>query len=227
MDSRGVVNCREMVRFWNEYHNNQFHRDSCLRETVDSLSGLLFSCPNPRVLEIGCGAGHNLPLFAPFASAVYGCDVSNIALRQAEHYVGGRIRLSRCHPHWIPLANETFDLIILSKVLSTLADGGCQFSLVNSIHRLLRLTGKLLLLDFVHNQESLGRYASHWIGRTPAHIISPSWSSISFVHFRSDDFSRILFPMRRLVGYETQLLSCHGRLERGYAAVFQKLGGIQ
>jgi SAM-dependent methyltransferase len=221
---QSVTNITEnnLLKFWDEYHRRKLQQGECLRETVRSLSGILFSQSNLKILEIGCGAGNNLTILSSFASVTYGCDVSRIALDCARQFTGGKIQLLHCPLSWIPLSDQSFDIIVLSKVLSTLADDGLHFSLVQSIQRLLRPSGRLLLMDYIYSQKLDGNYVSQRIGKTLANILSPSWSSIDFVHFNPDDLCRIFAPLRYVVGYEKEMLSCRGHSERGYVSVFQK-----
>lgn len=101
-----------------------------------------FGITKPRkVLEIGCGEGGNLLPFAQAGCEVYGMDLCDQRIRQAEQFF--RKRGLRSHL-WVGDAvtyewgDERFDLILLHDVIEHVADKEC---LLRQMHALLAPEG--------------------------------------------------------------------------------------
>lgn len=131
--------------------------------------------PN-RILEIGCGTGHNLlRLQGRFPGAeIHGLDLSASMLQVARQRLKNRVHLWQ-QPYNMPLTrarlhSEPFDLIVASYALSMFNPGWEQA--IDSICQDLRPGGCLALVDF---HDTRFAWFRHWMTmnhvRMDAHLL--------------------------------------------------------
>ncbi len=129
----------------------------------DAIRAALAGKPFRSLLDLGTGTGRMLEMFGPDLERGLGIDLSLDMLLLA------RDRLERAgHKHCsvrqgdiydLPLANDSFDVVILHQVLHFLDDGGRA---VREAARVLRPGGRLLVVDFApHEQEFLREQFAH------------------------------------------------------------------
>ncbi|RDV04855.1 ArsR/SmtB family transcription factor [Undibacter mobilis] len=119
--------------------------------------------PFRSLLDLGTGTGRMLELFAPRIERGLGLDLSPDMLLLARDRLerGG---LKNCSVRQgdlydLPLADDSFDVIILHQVLHFLDDGGRA---IREAARVLRPGGRLLVVDFApHEQEFLREQFAH------------------------------------------------------------------
>lgn len=102
-----------------------------LERCLEAISG-----QSGRVLEIGCGAGRHcraLRKYRPDLS-VFGCDISETALREARAE-GGGVAYDRGDATNLPYPNDYFDAVVLFDVLEHVDD---VRKAVSEIYRILR-----------------------------------------------------------------------------------------
>ena len=108
-----------------------------------------------RILEIGCGTGHNLPMLARFGT-VDAVEIDDAARAIAERRLGRSISSARL-PELAGIADGHYDLIALLDVLEHVED---DVAALKSIARRLRPGGTILL--------TVPQYSWMWSGHDVA-----------------------------------------------------------
>jgi ubiquinone/menaquinone biosynthesis C-methylase UbiE len=115
------------------------------------------------LLDLGTGTGRMLELFGPEIERGLGLDLSLDMLLLARDRLE-RAGLKNCSVRQgdiydLPLANDSFDVVILHQVLHFLDDGARA---IHEAARVLRPGGRLLVIDFApHEQEFLREQFAH------------------------------------------------------------------
>jgi SAM-dependent methyltransferase len=97
--------------------------------------------PAPRILDCGCGTGHNLTMLRQFGRA-YGIDITWSGLAYA-HDQGERA-VARASVSGLPFASGQFDLVTSFDVLYALEDE-TERKALNEMYRVLRPGGQVLI----------------------------------------------------------------------------------
>ena len=119
--------------------------------------------PFRSLLDLGTGTGRMLELFGPEIERGLGIDLSLDMLQLARDRLE-RAKLRNCSVRQgdlydLPLANDSFDLVILHQVLHFLEDGARA---IQEAARVLRPGGRLLVVDFApHEEEFLREQFAH------------------------------------------------------------------
>jgi SAM-dependent methyltransferase len=100
---------------------------------------------NSKLLEIGCGTGHNLKMLAEFGT-VDGLEIDEAARSFAEKRVGHEI-LSAPLPELAGIPERNYDVIGAFDVIEHIPD---DEGAISSIARLLKPTGKLVMTVPAH-----------------------------------------------------------------------------
>ena len=140
-------------------------------EAVESaIHAALADKPFRSLLDLGTGTGRMLELFGPEIERGLGLDLSLDMLHVARDRLE-RAGLKHCSVRQgdlydLPLANNSFDVVILHQVLHFLDDGARA---IHEAARVLRPGGRLLVVDFApHEQEILReQYAHRRLGFAP------------------------------------------------------------
>jgi ubiquinone/menaquinone biosynthesis C-methylase UbiE len=140
-------------------------------EAVESaICAALADKPFRSLLDLGTGTGRMLELFGPEIERGLGLDLSLDMLHLARDRLE-RAGLKHCSVRQgdiydLPLANDSFDVVILHQVLHFLDDGARA---IKEAARVLRPGGRLLVVDFApHEQEFLReQYAHRRLGFAP------------------------------------------------------------
>ena len=121
--------------------------DPATRELHRALIELTVSAPLGDVLDIGCGAGGLLKLLASRARRAVGVDIDASArqLARADLLLAGldNCSLRQGDMYALPFADAEFDTVIVDDLL---ADADRPGDLLNEARRVLRPSGRLLLL---------------------------------------------------------------------------------
>ena len=116
------------------------------RQVVAELIRRKVSLPEgPRLLEIGCGTGHNLTMLGEFGS-VDALEVDPIARGMAEKRLG-RTVLSSPLPALDGLPDDTYDMVAALDVVEHISD---DTAALEGIARVLKPGGKLLMTVPAH-----------------------------------------------------------------------------
>ncbi|MCL5945979.1 MAG: class I SAM-dependent methyltransferase [Planctomycetes bacterium] len=119
-----------------------------------------------RVLEIGGGTGVNLPYYGCNCRLVL-TDPHEALLRRAakRRNIGPRtVTLAAADAQRLPFQAASFDIVVATLAFCTIPQPAMAF---REAHRVLRPTGKLLLLEHV-------RAPQPWMARLQ-NILTPSW----------------------------------------------------
>jgi ubiquinone/menaquinone biosynthesis C-methylase UbiE len=129
----------------------------------DAIRASLGDKPFRSLLDLGTGTGRMLELFGPEIERGLGLDLSLDMLQLARDRLE-RAGLKNCSVRQgdiydLPLANASFDVVILHQVLHFLDDGARA---IHEAARVLRPGGRLLVVDFApHEQEFLREQFAH------------------------------------------------------------------
>ncbi len=129
----------------------------------EAIRASLAEHPFRSLLDLGTGTGRMLELFGRDIERGLGLDLSLDMLHLARDRLE-RAGLKNCSVRQgdiydLPLANETFDVVILHQVLHFLDDGGRA---IREAARVLRPGGRLLVVDFApHEEEFLREQFAH------------------------------------------------------------------
>lgn len=128
-----------------------------------AIRAALADIPFRSLLDLGTGTGRMLELFGPDVERGLGIDLSLDMLQFARDRLD-RAGLRNCSVRQgdlydLPLANDTFDVVILHQVLHFLEDG---VRAIKEAARVLRAGGRLLVVDFApHEEEFLREQFAH------------------------------------------------------------------
>lgn len=92
-----------------------------------------------RVLEIGCGGGQSRPWFQQKGMQYVGTDISKTRVGEELRLYGGADVL--CDAHFLPFADESFDVVYSAAVFEHLA---CPLRAVQEVRRVLKPGGLML-----------------------------------------------------------------------------------
>ncbi len=129
----------------------------------DAIRAALSDKPFRSLLDLGTGTGRMLEMFGPDIERELGLDLSLDMLLLARDRLE-RAGLRNCSVRQgdiydLPLANGSFDVVILHQVLHFLDDGARA---IREAARVLRPGGRLLVVDFApHEQEFLREQFAH------------------------------------------------------------------
>ena len=128
-----------------------------------AIRAALSDKPFRSLLDLGTGTGRMLEMFGPDIERGLGLDLSLDMLLLARDRLE-RAGLRNCSVRQgdiydLPLANDSFDVVILHQVLHFLDDGARA---IREAARVLRPGGRLLVVDFApHEQEFLREQFAH------------------------------------------------------------------
>src|SRR6476659_6639267 len=129
----------------------------------EAIRAALADKPFRSLLDLGTGTGRMLELFGPEIERGLGLDLSLDMLLLARDRLE-RAGLKNCSVlqgdiYDLPLANDSFDVVILHQVLHFLEDGARA---IKEAARVLRPAGRLLVVDFApHDLEFLRDEHAH------------------------------------------------------------------
>lgn len=120
--------------------------DPASREQVDRLHRRYYWAGDyargKDVLEVACGAGQGLGYLQQMARSVCGADLSEPVLAGARRHYAGRVDLRCFDAQEMPLADASFDVVLMFEALYYLPDAS---RFVREARRVLRPGGVLLI----------------------------------------------------------------------------------
>jgi len=128
-----------------------------LWENPDQILGLVEIRPDFVAADLGCGSGFfTLPL-AKKVKKVYAIDVQKEMLEILEQKIRKQkirnIELMLSKENELPLENESVELLI---TVNTLHEFGDKERMIKEMHRVLKPTGKALIVDFKKENTGFG-----------------------------------------------------------------------
>src|SRR3954470_5664112 len=153
------------------------------RRILDTLIARVVQPPqDAKVLEVGCGTGHNLAMLGRFGK-VEACELDKSARSLASKRLGRKVKDSRL-PDLSMFERNAYDLVALLDVLEHVPD---DIGSLRSIHRRLKPGGALLVTV----------PANPWM-----------WSAHDVAHHHFRRYTRAaLARLFEQAGFEVQLLS--------------------
>jgi SAM-dependent methyltransferase len=153
------------------------------RRILDTVIARIVRLPErARVLEVGCGTGHNLAMLKRFGK-VEACELDHCARALASKRLGKRVKDARL-PDLSMFERNAYDLVALLDVLEHVPD---DIGSLRAIHRRLKPGGALLLTV----------PANPWM-----------WSAHDVAHHHFRRYTRAgLSNLFEQAGFDVQLLS--------------------
>ena len=99
------------------------------------------------VLDIGCGTGAHLKLYQKAHCHIFGIDLSEAMLKEAQKKLGKAAYLSLCDASNTEFEDNQFDLILSSTVLHEMPPA-VRERVLREAKRTLKTNGRILLIDF-------------------------------------------------------------------------------
>jgi 2-polyprenyl-3-methyl-5-hydroxy-6-metoxy-1,4-benzoquinol methylase len=132
-----------------------FHRNNFLNHRKFYLFAGQF-VSGKLVADIGCGSGYGSAMLKDLgARGVYGCDLSNHAIRFAQEKYGASAQFTRQNITALSLyPREYFDTVICSEVLEHVKEYGKEQVAIEEMKRVCKLDG--LIVIGTPNSELLG-----------------------------------------------------------------------
>jgi len=118
-----------------------------------------------RVLEVGVGAGANLPFYGPGAGDIFGLDPSERLLRKARE--AGPLHLLEASAEAIPLDTASVDTVVMTWTLCSIPDAHAALA---EMRRVLKPGGRLLFVEHGLSPDRRVR----WLQNT----LTPVWRRI-------------------------------------------------
>ena len=124
---------------------------------AEDFPGLVYHFLLPRirrriVLDIGCGTGKYIILFAPFAKKYYGLDVSRAQLKIARKKAKSLMMLRKVSflnssAEKTGLPDESVDVVLATWVFGTILDSRRRANAVSEVERVLKKKGRIYLVE--------------------------------------------------------------------------------
>jgi len=131
-----------------------------------------------KVLEVGCGTGTNLALFAEAGCEISGIDLSPSMLGLAKEKLGDAADLHLGDASDMPFDDGAFDLVVAFLTLHEMPSA-VRGPVVSEMTRVVKRGGRLVLVDFHHGPF---RFPKGWLYRA---IIVPIEIAAGREHFRN------------------------------------------
>ena len=159
----------------------------------------IHSRPGLRVLEMGIGTGLTAPLYSRDWSVV-GVDLSSAMLLQARKRIAelgleNSVRLLQSDGARLPFDDESFDVVLVPYVMSTVPD---PIGVGRELRRVCRPSGQIILLNHFLSQDSFGAKLERWVSPLTRRIgfrtdLSLQWL-LSGAGLRPVDVSNVNIP---------------------------------
>ncbi len=137
---------------WEQYHRDLEANGHALRWPDEFVIRFLHAAIRPRgqrrVLEVGCGAGRHVMLFAKEGLEVVGTDIAQAALdftrRRLEQERISGVALEQAHAAELPFPDASFDALLAWRFLHVLSREEAERAVAEA-RRVLRPGGSLLV----------------------------------------------------------------------------------
>jgi ubiquinone/menaquinone biosynthesis C-methylase UbiE len=103
-----------------------------------------------KILDVGCGSGGQLRRFLDYGADpanLYGVDMLSSRVEQAQK-LAPAVNWQVASAGHLPFATGSFDLVLISVVLTSVLDEAVRREISMEIHRVLKPDGKILWFDF-------------------------------------------------------------------------------
>lgn len=141
------------------------------REQSEALLRLMDPTPADRLLDVACGPGALLSVFAPHVRQVVGLDLTMAMLREARtrHRDGGALSLVRAEAERMPFPDGAFTLVVTTWTVHHFGD---PRRVIEEMVRVCRPGGTVAIEDLVGAEDDATRARQNEIERLrdPAHV---------------------------------------------------------
>lgn len=123
---------------------------------LESARRIVRGCPDPKVLDLGCGAGHLTYAIAPYAKKVTAYDLSpqmlQVVAAEAAHRGFVNVETVQGSAHELPFEDSSYDAVV-----SRYSAHHWRHLPValKEVHRILKPAGKLCFIDVAGGAEPL------------------------------------------------------------------------
>jgi SAM-dependent methyltransferase len=146
---------------------------------------------NARVLEIGCGTGHNLSMLAQFGT-VSAVEIDYISRTIASERLGKPV-IDNSLPDLVDVERRSFDLVAVLDVIEHVKD---DVAALRSIASCLRPSGKVLITVPAHPwMWSSHDEANHHFRRYSRSSLQQAIATAGLITDKPRYFNSILFPL--------------------------------
>ena len=139
--------------FWCEYHAVFNYKDMAPNILEHLLSNFKFCNYTSRILDYGFGNGNNLRMLCRLFKNIDACDISKGA-NFHDFLYNKNVKLSKIYNNNLPYETGKFDVIILSKVISTI-DNMELIGYVTEFKRILNKEGIIIILDYCFDPHNI------------------------------------------------------------------------
>lgn len=210
------------VKFWDDYHEKNLGSTENIDKIFQTNCDIIGQTFNKSILEIGCGRGDNLVKLSYMFNRVYGCDISQVAVSEAQkHEKYKKITVKKNEFTQIPFT-ENFDVIFFCKTISTIANQQYLSNLLDNTLSHLRENGFLVVVDFHKDITKLNTYSSIPWHNTNICQLNPVWSEIAYLHFTQKSIENIFYSLIPVRFIKSSIKSCHNNTSNSLIAFFQK-----
>ncbi len=127
--------------------------------------------PDFTILDIGCGAGHNIYNLAKqvISGRVYGIDIAEkmvqiASLRNKDYIEMGRVDIKRASVSSLPFEDNTFDLVMSVESINYWINLDID---LKEIYRVLKENGTVLIINNSYKHEKFAEKHKIWIENIP------------------------------------------------------------
>jgi ubiquinone/menaquinone biosynthesis C-methylase UbiE len=166
MAGSGNVNPTERVRGFYQRYAPRYDRETSYydRFLLGDRRAKLCGQARGSVLEVAIGTGRNLP-FYPRGIQLTGIDFTAAMLeiaRDRAHNLGMQVDLIEADAQSLPFDDATFDTVVCTLALNAIPNDRAAIA---EMYRILRPTGRLLLLGHVASNLRFVRAMQRWLER--------------------------------------------------------------
>lgn len=158
-------------------HQSSFPWSDLVSMTHRYGSGLFYQKPSKKVLELGCGAGANVPLFLSRGIDYTGIDGSPTAIRQLENKYPDAKFIAGDFTKDIPYGDGSFDMVV-DRASITCVETRLLPGLLERIYDVLKPGGLLICVDLYSTQHPSFIYSSDAERIDDSTINNPTFGSL-------------------------------------------------
>lgn len=210
------------LRYWNKYHKEHKNVDFNMFESIKEFlkENNLFS-PNLSVLEFGIGNAKNLITLSNIYKTIYACDVCDLALKNVSQLNLENVILVKNYFKKLPLPSKFFDLIFISRTLSTISDLEYFDSTVKELKRIIKNDGVIVIIDYCQSKKFSNSYSPFIYNNLFISKLKPEWSSIPFLHFNEEFIINQFSPLKRIFSLKTKISTCNNNYDDGVIIILK------
>ena len=208
--------------YWNNYHREHKSVEFNMINSInDFLSKNNLYSHNLNVLEFGIGDAKNLVKLASIYDTVYACDVCDLAIKNAMQLNIKNTILVKNYFTELPLPSNHFDVIFISRTLSTISSINFLESTLNELKRISKENGYIIILDYCQSDKFLSSYSNCICKNQNISKLKPTWSSIPFLHFNEETIINLFLPFKKIDSFRIKISTCNYNSDDGIAIIFK------